>query len=63
MKLIDWLRRLGIFRSGSESAVYRNAEERPASFQMEGVFDSKKDVIDLNRKPPANPPPPGTEKK
>jgi len=63
MKLIDWLRRLGIFRSGSETAVYRNAKERPASFMMEGVFDSKKDVVDLNREPSANPPTVDTEKK
>lgn len=55
MKLIDWLRRLGIFRSGKETAVYHNAKERPVSFMMEGVLDSKKDVIDLNREPSENP--------
>jgi len=50
MKLIDWLRRLGILRFGGEAAVYRNAKDRPISFQMDGVFDSKKDVIDLGKK-------------
>jgi hypothetical protein len=50
MKVIDWLRKLGILRFGAEAGVYRNAKERPLSFQMDGVFDSEKDVIDLNRK-------------
>lgn len=50
MKLIEWLRKLGILRFGGEAGVYRNAKERPLSFQMDGVFDSKKDVIDLGKK-------------
>ncbi len=50
MSVMDWLRKLGILRFGAEKAVYHNAKERPLSFQMDGVFDSKKDVIDLNRK-------------
>lgn len=50
MKLIDWLRKLGILQFGAEAGVYRNAKERPISFQMDGVFDSKKDVIDLGKK-------------
>lgn len=50
MKLLDWLRRLGILRFGAEAAVYHNAKERPMSLQMDGVFDSKKDVIDLNER-------------
>jgi hypothetical protein len=50
MKLIDWLRKLGILRFGAEGGVYRNAKERPLSFQMDGVFDSEKDVIDLSKK-------------
>jgi hypothetical protein len=57
MKLIDWLRRLGILRFGAEGGVYRNAKERPISFQMDGVFNSEKDVIDLNKKAEPNPPP------
>ena len=51
MKLIDWLRRLGILRFGAESGVYHNAGERPLSFQMDGVFNSEKDVIDLSKQP------------
>ncbi|NLS93404.1 MAG: hypothetical protein GXX96_14700 [Planctomycetaceae bacterium] len=50
MSLIDWLRRLGILRFGAEGAVYHNATERPASLQMDGVFDSRKDVVDLNER-------------
>ena len=55
MKLIDWLRKLGILRFGAEKAVYRDARERPMSLQADDVFNSKKDVIDLDRKtdPPA----------
>jgi hypothetical protein len=50
MKLIDWLRKLGILRFGAEGGVYRNAKDRPISLQMDGVFNSEKDVFDLNRK-------------
>jgi hypothetical protein len=57
MKLIDWLRRLGILRFGVEGGVYHNAKERPMSLQMDGVFNSRKDVIDLNGKAEPNTPP------
>ena len=57
MKLIDWLRKLGILRFGAEAGVYRNAKDRPTSLQMDGVFNSKKDVIDLNGKAEPNTPP------
>lgn len=50
MKLLDWLRRLGIFRFGAEASVYHNARERPASLQMDDVFNSQKDVIDLDKR-------------
>lgn len=56
MKFLDWLRRLGILRFGVEKAIYHNAKERPTSLQQDGVFNSKKDVIDLN--PKSEPPPP-----
>lgn len=49
MTLLDWLRRLGIFRYGHEAGVYHNAKERPINFQMPGVFDAEKDVIDFNK--------------
>lgn len=52
MSFLDWLRRLGILRFGTEAAVFHNAQERPISLQMDGVFDSQKDVIDLS--PPAD---------
>jgi len=45
MRLLDILRKLGILRFGTESAVYTNAAERPTSLQMDGVFDSKKDLV------------------
>ena len=50
MALLDWLRKLGIVRFGAEKAVYHNAKERPMSFMSDDVLDSKKDVIDLDRK-------------
>ncbi len=50
MKLLDWLRKLGILRFGVQGGVYRNAKERPLSFQMDDVFDPKKDVIDIPSK-------------
>jgi hypothetical protein len=56
MKLIEWLRKLGILRFGGEAGVYRNAKERPLSFQMDDVCDSQKDVIDLNKKKRKAPP-------
>ena len=49
MKFIDVLRKLGIFRYGAESAVYRNAKERPLSLQQDNVFNSEKDVINPAR--------------
>lgn len=45
MKLLDLLRKLGILRFGAETATYTNAADRPASLQMDGVFDSDKDLV------------------
>lgn len=56
MKLLDWLRKLGIVRFGAEKAVYRDARERPMSLQADGVFNSEKDVINLDKKKPPAPP-------
>ena len=50
MSLMDWLRKLGIVRYGAEKAVYHNAKDRPMSLQADGVFNSQKDVIDLDRR-------------
>lgn len=45
MKFVDWLRKLGIYRSGAVSGTYTNAKERPTELQMEGVFNAEKDLI------------------
>ena len=45
MKLLDILRKLGILRFGAEGGAYTNAAERPTSLQMDGVFDSRKDLV------------------
>ncbi len=45
MKLLDLLRKIGILRFGGEGGVYTNATERPTALQMDGVFDSKKDLV------------------
>jgi hypothetical protein len=55
MSLLDILRKLGIVRFGAEAGVYTNAADRPTSLQMDGVFDSKKDLVtaeDLERLKP-----------
>lgn len=57
MKLLDWLRRLGLFRFGAEAGTYRNARERPISLQMGDVFDSKNDVINLDERKTSRPSP------
>jgi hypothetical protein len=52
MSLLDILRKLGILRFGAEAAGYTNAADRPTSLQMDGVYDSKKDLVtaeDLKR--------------
>jgi len=54
MTLIDWLRKLGIFRFGAEGAVYYNAKERPLSMQQPGVFNSEKDVVHFGKKAEAD---------
>ena len=45
MSFMDWLRKLGIFRSGAKAATYTNATNRPDEFTQEGVFDAKKDLV------------------
>jgi hypothetical protein len=45
MGLINFLRKLGIFRFGTMKAKYKNTKERPLEFQMSGVYDEKKDII------------------
>ena len=50
MKIIEILRKLGIFRSGKVKAVYRNGKERPIEMQSDGVFNSEKDLINKKSK-------------
>lgn len=45
MKLLDILRKLGILRFGAEAATYTSAADRPSSLMMDGVYDSKKDLV------------------
>ncbi len=56
MSLLDILRKLGILRMGATSGTYHNAKERPIELQMNGVFNAKKDLINLE-KPKQEPPP------
>ena len=49
MSLIDLLRKLGVLRFGAEGCVYHNAK-RSASLQTDGVFNSNKDVLDLDKR-------------
>lgn len=44
MKFIDILRKLGIFRSGSVSGTYTSGKDRPIEFQMDDVYNAKKDL-------------------
>ena len=50
MKIMDLLKKLGIFRAGSTKAVYKNAKERPIELQESGIFDSEKDLINSKKK-------------
>lgn len=45
MAFLDFLRKIGIFRSGSVSATYKTGAERPTEMMMDNVFDAKKDLI------------------
>lgn len=45
MKVLDVLRKLGILRFGAEAGTYTKATDRPASLQLEEVFDSEKDLV------------------
>lgn len=44
MKILDILRKLGIYRSGSYSGTYK-LEDRPVEMMMDNVYDAKKDLI------------------
>jgi hypothetical protein len=44
MKILDVLRKLGIWRYGTKAATYTSMKDRPAEFFMEGVFNADKDL-------------------
>jgi hypothetical protein len=45
MKILDVLRKLGIWRYGTKTATYAGMKDRPAEFFMDGVFNADKDLI------------------
>ena len=45
MKIVDVLRKLGIWRYGAKTGTYTSMKDRPAEFYMEGVFNAEKDLI------------------
>ena len=48
MAFTDVLRKTGIFRSGSTSATYTNAKDRPTELLMDDVYNAKKDLVYSN---------------
>jgi len=42
-------------RSGAEAVVYTNAADRPTLLQLDGVFDSKKDLVTTEDPKPPEP--------
>lgn len=48
MRISDILAKLGILRYGAKAATYRSAADRPAELQMPGVFDARRDLVDIN---------------
>lgn len=45
MSFMDFLRKIGVFRSGSVSGTYTNEKERPTELLMNDVYDAKKDLV------------------
>lgn len=45
MGILDILAKLGILRMGGTAATYKNAKDRPAELMMDGVFDSRRDLV------------------
>lgn len=45
MGIVDWLRKLGILRTGATKATYTNAKDRPDEFLMDDVLNADKDLI------------------
>lgn len=46
MKIIDFLRKLGIIRFGAVSGKYKNYQDMPDELMFDNVYDKKKDLVD-----------------
>ena len=49
MKIIDWLRKLGILRYGIKSYTYTSGKDMPAEALMDDVYDAKKDLVSFKK--------------
>ncbi|GAB4219758.1 MAG: hypothetical protein Fur009_7380 [Candidatus Microgenomates bacterium] len=49
-KIVDFLRKLGVFRSGFTADTYTSGKNRPTEFMMDNVYDQKKDLINKKSK-------------
>ena len=45
MKMVEWLRKLGILRYGVKSGTYTSAKDMPPELFMEDVYDAQKDLV------------------
>jgi energy-coupling factor transporter transmembrane protein EcfT len=54
MNIMDTLRKLDVFRSGSVSGTYKNAKERPTELMMDDVYNAKKDLVNATEDIPKN---------
>jgi hypothetical protein len=45
MKILDVLRKLGIWRYGTKAATYTSMRDKPAELFMDGVFNADKDLV------------------
>ena len=53
MGIIDWLRKLGILRSGVVKATYHSGKDRPTALMMHDVLDEDKDLTHKTENKPA----------
>ena len=63
MGILDILAKLGILRMGGTAATYKNAKDRPAELMMDGVFDSRRDMVGGKAAKAAVPPAKGAQDK
>lgn len=57
MGIMDWLRKLGILRTGAVGATYTSGKDRPDALSMDDVLDADRDLI--RNGPPQSDPPAG----